>query len=270
MELSGFDNGAPTQYSPFNISPMDVDGNNDGNDGNDADAGDTISGKRLTSDQNLAPLAMVIKKLRIDIHDFSTKDWDEINEDIKKKGNHRTKEQEQEHDKQHDHTSIINSIDNVRIKITKVHREYLSTERRLVNAFNQNKEFNNKVSDFSDFLEGYNEKEYNIEELNTQLLDLINKNNDDNNLRTLISDFVEKRNEFTKLLRVTRVIQELQTTPCCPMCLTAPLDSFVNPCGHTGCKDCLIRSIQNNNSNMNLNCPICRKSISCINPLYMI
>ena len=269
MELSGFDNGAPTQYAPFNISPMDTD--DDGN-GNDDDAGDTISGKRLTSDQNLAPLAKVIKKLRIDIHDFSTKDWDEINEDIKKKGNHRTpkQQQQQEQEQEHDHTSVINSIDNVRIKMTKVHREYLSTERRLIKAFNQNKEFNNKVSDFSTFLEGYNEKEYNIEELNTQLLDLINKNNDDNNLRTLISDFVEKRNEFTKLLRVTRVIQELQTTPCCPMCLTAPLDSFVNPCGHTGCKDCLIRSIQNNNSNMNLNCPICRKSISCINPLYMI
>jgi len=260
MELSGFDNGAPTQYAPFNISPMNIDVSAD------ADAGDTISDKNLKSDQNLAPLAKVIKKLRLDIHDFSTKDWDEINEDIKKKGNHRTQEQEQEHD----HTSIINSIDNVRIKITKVHREYLSTESRLVKAFNQNKEFNNKVSDFSDFLEGYNDKEYNIEELNTQLLDLINKNNDDNNLRKLISDFVEKRDEFTKLLRATRVIQELQTTPCCPMCLTAPLDSFVNPCGHTGCKDCLIRSIQNNNSNMNLNCPICRKSISCINPMYMI
>jgi hypothetical protein len=156
MELSGFDNGAPTQYAPLNISPMDIYFSADAN------AGDTISDKHLKSDQNLAPLAKVIKKLRLDIHDFSIKDWDEINEDIKKKGNHRTKEQEQEqeqeHDKQHDHTSVINSIDNVRIKITKVHREYLTTERRLVKAFNQNKEFNNKVSDFSDFLEGYNEK----------------------------------------------------------------------------------------------------------------
>ena len=255
MELSGFDNGGITPFAPFNLTPMEVD------------PLDILSNKNLKSDTNISPLEKSIKKLKNDIHDFSTKDWDEINEDIKKKGNHKTPGQE----KEYDHSSIINSIDNARITIKKVHREYLSTERRLINAFNSNKEFISKVSDFSDFLENYNEKEYNIEELKTSLLDLVNKNNDDNDLRKMISDFVEKRYEFTTLLKAARVIQQLQTVPCCPMCLCAPLDSFVNPCGHTGCKDCLIKSIQSNSTtNMNLNCPICRNSISCISPLYML
>ena len=255
MELSGFDNGGITPFAPFNLTPMEVD------------PLDILSNKNLKSDTNISPLEKSIKKLKNDIHDFSTKDWDQINEDIKKNGNHKTPEQ----NKEYDYSSIIKSIDDLRKNMKKVHREYLSTEQRLVNTFNKNRQFNSKVSDFSDFLENYNEKEHNIEELKTNLLDLVNKNNDDNDLRKKISEFVDKRDEFTKLLKASRVIQELQTIPCCPMCLCAPLDSFVNPCGHTGCKECLIKSIQSNsNTNMNLNCPICRNSISCISPLYML
>ena len=254
MDISGFSDANSTSYAPFNVSSMDID------------AGDIISEKNLKSDINLSPLEKEIKKLRNDIHDFSEKDWDDINEDIKKKGNHQTEE-----DKESDHSAAINSIENIRIKIKKTHREYLSIERKLVNAFNRNKLFINKVSEFNDFIQtSFTEDHHNIPELKTQLMDLIVKNNDDNNLRILISEFVDKRTDFTALLRATRVVQELQSTPCCPMCLSAPLDSFVNPCGHTGCKECLIKSIQSNNSNMNLNCPICRKAISCINPLYML
>ena len=129
---------------------------------------------------------------------------------------------------------------------------------------------NIRILDYKNFAQML-KVEKNYEQKKIQLLDLSNKNNDDNNLRILISEFVDKRDGFTKLLNATRVIQEVQTVPCCPLCLSEPLDSFVNPCGHTGCKKCLIKSIQgNNNSNMNLNCPICRKSISCINPLYML
>ena len=252
MDFQGFNDNTVAQYAPFNLEPMDIDPR------------DMVSDKNLKSDKELSPLESSIKKLKKDIHDFSTKDWDQINEDIKKNGNHKTPGQE----KEYDHSSIINSVDNVKINIKKVHREYLSIERKLISAFNKNKQFNSRVSDFSEFLNNYNE--HDIEELKIRLLDLVNKNNDDNNLRNLISEFVSKREEFTKLLRAARVIQEIQTIPCCPMCLCAPLDSFVNPCGHTGCKDCLIKSIQSNNNDMNLNCPICRKSISCINPLYML
>ena len=254
MDISGYNDNDSVLYSSFNNS---LTFNN-----NLIDAEDIIENKKLKSNENV-PLDKAINELRTNIHDFVTKDWDSINEEIKNKGNHRTEE------KQYDYSSEINNIDNIRIKIKKIYEEYTIIQRKLVSALNTNKQVYKKILNFKEFLDNYNE--YNTDELNTNLLDLINKNNDDNNLRKLISEFVEKREELTQLLNAARIVQEMQVIPCCPLCLTAPLDSFVNPCGHTACKNCLLKSIQNpNENNSNFNCPICRKCISCINPLYIL
>ena len=261
MELTEIDNNSIVQYAPFNNSPINLETN------------DIISSKRLESDNNLSEIEKSLKTLKIDIHNFVNTDWDDINKDIKKFGNNRIEEGKDEN-LIFDNTDIINSIESMKIKIKNTHSKYLESERKLIEVFNKNTYFLKKVDDFNNFIDNYSSnKNINIEQLKIHLLDLINKNNDDNNLRILISDFVERREEITQLLKAVRIVQHFQAIPCCPLCMSAPLDSFMNPCGHTGCKECLIKSLHNNqtmNNEINFNCPICRKNISSINPLYIL
>ena len=52
----------------------------------------------------------------------------------------------------------------------------------------------------------------------------------------------------------------------CSLCLQKPVDTFLNPCGHTGCEDC-IKKLQSYGSD-NYNCHICRKPINSFQKIY--
>ena len=52
----------------------------------------------------------------------------------------------------------------------------------------------------------------------------------------------------------------------CSLCLQAPVTTYINPCGHTGCEDC-IKKLQSYGSD-NYNCHICRKPIISFQKIY--
>ena len=53
----------------------------------------------------------------------------------------------------------------------------------------------------------------------------------------------------------------------CSLCLQNPVDTFFNPCGHTGCGEC-IGKLQGLSRNYVMNCPLCRKNVSTTHKLY--
>ena len=63
----------------------------------------------------------------------------------------------------------------------------------------------------------------------------------------------------------------------CPVCFTKTVDHFIDPCGHTFCKDC-IQSLRNNPNqdlyeigrNDNSQCCYCREKIKTIRQLYFL
>ena len=240
-------------FGSFITTLMDVDNVNE-----------LLELKNLESDKNLTPLDMNVIRIKKEAIEFINTDWDDINKEITEKGNHTE-------DKTYDFTEEKNQIHSLREKIIKIKNEYQSLEIKLKTQFSKNKMLEKKITDFINFINDYenNNKGKDCDKLKESLTDFTTKYNDSESLRDTISLFVNKRKELTALLSITRYIQDFQPVPTCPLCLSNPLDSFLDPCGHTGCKECFVRSIQSDN-NIHLNCPVCRKNIGSIKPLYIL
>ena len=54
----------------------------------------------------------------------------------------------------------------------------------------------------------------------------------------------------------------------CSLCLQKPVDTFMNPCGHTGCSECIERLKELNGEMYQANCFMCRKSVNSFHKLY--
>ena len=52
----------------------------------------------------------------------------------------------------------------------------------------------------------------------------------------------------------------------CSLCFQAPVTTYINPCGHTGCEDC-IKKLQSYGTG-NYNCYICRKPVNSFHKIY--
>ena len=68
----------------------------------------------------------------------------------------------------------------------------------------------------------------------------------------------------------------MNVTNMCVVCMDEPVSHFLDPCGHTFCKTCLQKSLEvesfvNENENyINKNCPVCRKYVNKVRPLYFL
>ena len=65
----------------------------------------------------------------------------------------------------------------------------------------------------------------------------------------------------------------------CPICLTNPVDHFMDPCGHTICKDCLLNTFKRNGNSTDIyaigrgddfHCSFCREKVKSVRSLYFI
>ena len=55
----------------------------------------------------------------------------------------------------------------------------------------------------------------------------------------------------------------------CSLCIQQPVDTFLNPCGHTACSNC-IEKLKERENEHNLNCFICRQRVNSFHKLYFI
>ena len=53
----------------------------------------------------------------------------------------------------------------------------------------------------------------------------------------------------------------------CSLCLQKPVDTFMNPCGHTGCAEC-IQKLREMEEGHQTSCFLCRKSVNSFHKLY--
>lgn len=73
----------------------------------------------------------------------------------------------------------------------------------------------------------------------------------------------EYETSFTKLVQLKSVYQVLRDSDIsfvCPICLNAHVDSFLVPCGHTFCKECIRTNVER--------CHMCRHTFNKIGNLY--
>jgi len=93
----------------------------------------------------------------------------------------------------------------------------------------------------------------------------------------LRDSYIQKRKELHPHLALMKQLNQWNVANMCPICFKSQVTHFLNPCGHTGCKECLERnkremSTINNlpQSNSTFECAFCRKQISSIKPLFFL
>ena len=113
-----------------------------------------------------------------------------------------------------------------------------------------------------------------IENMNT----LSSKIVENDTIKKIKQKYSEKKKELQPYLRLIGEINLWNHSNICPLCLTNPVDHYINPCGHTYCKECLetqlkedtIQEINKSYNRNNHTCSFCRKTIQSINKLYFL
>ena len=88
-------------------------------------------------------------------------------------------------------------------------------------------------------------------------------------------EYVTERKNILKHIYFLRKVNKLNITNMCVVCMEDPVTHFINPCGHTFCSNCLkshfvVDEIVNDTIYNDKNCPVCRKYVNSVNPLYFL
>ena len=89
--------------------------------------------------------------------------------------------------------------------------------------------------------------------------------------------YAEKRKELYPHLHLMRQLNQWNVANMCPICFRGQVTHYLNPCGHTGCKECLERNRKERDSSNTMpqsepsfECAFCRDQIMSIKPLYFL
>ena len=94
-------------------------------------------------------------------------------------------------------------------------------------------------------------------------------------------NYVQKRKKLNKHIYFLRKINRFNICNMCPICLDNTVDHFIDPCGHTMCKNCIEGSIRMNTGLQdnidiysiridNTQCPLCRVPIHRAKSLFLL
>ena len=180
-------------------------------------------------------------------------------------------------------------IDEIVTKLNGFAGEFKILQDELVKADN---DFNNemgktkkniKMLDTSiSFFTGLSDtKSETIEDITTGIKKLHDEISDNTELIKARENFISKRKQLEKYIYLIKTISKWnKSSATCTICLSGVVDHFINPCGHTFCKTCLLETINRHNINpINENdlysmrrddssCPLCRKGIISVKPLF--
>lgn len=164
---------------------------------------------------------------------------------------------------------LLNSFEKFKKDIGKEKHKLLDCEKEFKISYEKIQKDLDKISDFKDFIIKLDEKHKDFvpENLNSSLKEIVKKINENN-------DHCEKKQELLKqtfiynnYLDVVKNFNSVNNGSTCNLCLGKQVDTFMEPCGHTGCSDC-IEELKRRNSEYNVNCFICRKEVYKFHKLY--
>lgn len=127
-----------------------------------------------------------------------------------------------------------------------------------------------KVSDFKEFALSINNKykDLDTEKLNQNILEITKKIKDSNNDE--IKKKLLKENHILNLYlyKFIKEINSCNNGSTCSLCLQRQVDTFMEPCGHTGCSECIEILKNRSGGEYNCNCFLCRKNVIKFHRLY--
>ena len=90
--------------------------------------------------------------------------------------------------------------------------------------------------------------------------------------------YIVKRKEIEKHIKFIKLLNNFNVCNTCPICLTQTIDHFFDPCGHTFCKKCVLKSLKKEEDKDlylvgregNSICPLCREKVKSVKQLYIL
>jgi hypothetical protein len=160
-------------------------------------------------------------------------------------------------------------------KIRKQNNKVLEMENVYKNQIKGTKEDVEKITTFSDFLKNIVNQfpEENDEEINAitdDLVSLSEKIKNNNNCMKIRKEYQRELYLLNEYRGFLKKINNGNIGNTCSLCLQNPVNTYFNPCGHTGCSECIKALYASNEHEYNVNCFICRKRISSNHPIYFI
>tara|TARA_B100001123_G_scaffold189414_1_gene216244 strand:- start:5818 stop:6594 length:777 start_codon:yes stop_codon:yes gene_type:complete len=94
-------------------------------------------------------------------------------------------------------------------------------------------------------------------------------------------EYLQKRKKTEEMLQIIKKFNNFNQTNTCPVCFKNQVDHFIDPCGHTFCKECIQQMTEKENSeeavelyeigrNMDTQCCLCRIGVKSVRPLYFL
>lgn len=172
-----------------------------------------------------------------------------------------------------EHKKIVNEFQQTVIdfieKINKQKEIILTKEKDFKISYENIKNDIDKLKDFYNFMSTIDNKYSDVvfENINQSILDVSEKINDNNNHEQIKKDFLKENFIYNLYIDCIKSINTFNSGNTCSLCLQRPVDTFMEPCGHTACSEC-IKTLQNRNGEYNCNCFLCRKSIFKFHKLY--
>lgn len=177
-------------------------------------------------------------------------------------------------------TDMKNIIDNIDTGIQHIdkllslfdeqQRKVIQIEKDMDKSISSIQNDSNKLNEFSEFTQKINSKykDINNEKLNNCILEICESIKEKSeNLE--LKDTYQKELYILKYLfhNFLKKINQGNIGSTCSLCLQKQVDTFLEPCGHTGCSECIKKYID---MSENPKCFICRKSIFKQHKLYFI
>ena len=128
----------------------------------------------------------------------------------------------------------------------------------------------NKIEDFSEFVVKLDTKYKDFEavSVNKTILEISKKIRENSECGQLKKEYHKQNNIYKYYLhKLIKPLNGINLGSTCNLCLQRQVDTYLQPCGHTGCSEC-IKKLKDRMGEYNCNCFMCRKKVISFCPLY--
>ena len=189
-------------------------------------------------------------------------------------------EDEEFDEKKYSHSEIdtlYTKIKDITVEIKGLQVNLNNAEENLNEEIKKMNENIGKIDNFIKFLESLSSLDHeNIKEIISNITKLATKLSNIESFKKAKKEYATERRNILKYIYFLRKVNKMNVTNMCVVCMDEPVSHFLDPCGHTFCKTCLQKSLEvdsfvNENENyINKNCPVCRKYVNKVRPLYFL
>ncbi|MBE18268.1 MAG: hypothetical protein CMH79_05855 [Nitrospinae bacterium] len=176
---------------------------------------------------------------------------------------------------------LCNKIDNLNQSFKVIQEGLNQADNNLKGEIKKMNKNIDKLNDFIEFIQkidnnnGLNED---IDDLMKKISLISSKISKNESFIEAKKQYIRERKKIQKYIYLFRKINKWNVTNLCTICLTDPVEIFLNPCGHTFCKKCInqhfniddITNFQAMTTHNSKTCLVCRSNVLSVKPLYFL